>query len=513
MKKVCTFLFLLSCSFIFCDDGTWGVNFDITNGSIYSDVENPDIRMKKEIIKLKDIFTGSTEVIFLFENTTNKNIEMYAGFPINITIPTALEEIEVDGSTKKAYYLPGRGKYGGVSVADYIPYFKPVTIIYEEDPFNPETDYLLEEDLKNRIVLEGSKSIDKDFDFSIYQNNKLINIDQTVIETKYLLEEYKLILTYHFKHKLSFKPKEQSIVKVEYSVNTIKGTGQSRKGFIEIYNWNYILWTGRTWKDNIEDCCLVTPIYIDENAVNSQLTYLGEKSDYKVFYKNRYEPADIDEINVSYNKDLNGFSEYGEGGYESYYNYFWFEYPEYTEKPTKQAQNFVIVKGASSSLKEKCDVYTDKGIVKDADYSALSLFDGVRETAWCENKKDDGVGEWVEFELLEDVDEIIIQNGFNKSFQKISNKDIDTYYEKNNRVKVLEFMSKDEKIKKTITLKDTKELQIFKEALPKGIYKIIIKEVYKGTKWSDTCLGELTFKAVVPEIEKLLKDSFFRDNL
>lgn len=513
MKALNIILFLLSCSFIFCDDGTWGVNFDITNGSIYSEVENPDIRMKKEIIKLKDIFTGSTEVIFLFENTTNKNIEMYAGFPINITIPTALEEIEVEGAAKKAYYLPGPGKYGGISVADYIPYFETVTIIYEEDPFNPETDYLLEEDLQKRIVLESANSIDKDFDFSIYQNNKLVDIDQTVIESKFFNEQSQLTLTYHFKHKLTFKPKEQSIVKVEYSVSTIKGTSQSSKGFIEIYNWNYILWTGRTWKDNIEDCCFVTPNYIDENGVNSSLAYLGEKSDYKVFYKKNYEPAGADVINVAFDKDLRGFSEYGDDAYESYYNYLWFDYPEYIEKPAIPAQDFVIVKGASSNLKEKCDVYTENGIIKDADYSALSLFDGVRETAWCENKKDDGVGEWIEFELLVDVNEITIQNGFNKSFQKISNKDIDTYYEKNNRVKVLEFVSKDEKIKKTITLKDKKELQNFEEILPKGIYKIVIKEVYKGTKWSDTCLGELTFKAVIPEIETLLKDNFFRDNL
>jgi hypothetical protein len=177
------------------------------------------------------------------------------------------------------------------------------------------------------------------------------------------------------------------------------------------------------------------------------------------------------------------------------------------------AQDFVWVKGASSSLDDPAPVYTQEGKIPEAGFGALSLFDGIRETAWCEGVSGDGIGEWVEFELTKNVEGFEIQNGYNMSLFAVPGKDIDTYYGKNNRPKRIEIASLDGKIKLTIDLEDTERLQYFDARyLPKGRYRVYIRAVYKGSRWQDTCLGEITFHPAAPLFPQLETDAFFKEH-
>ena len=103
-------------------------------------------------------------------------------------------------------------------------------------------------------------------------------------------------------------------------------------------------------------------------------------------------------------------------------------------------------------------------------------------------------------ENFKEVLGLSIYNGFRKGrwYQwgwdsgKIA--DLKTKYIDNNRVKLLEIFGKNNGIQKIIELKDTPSRQDFDDIfLPKGIYKAYIREVYKGIKWDDTCLGEIVF--------------------
>ena len=64
----------------------------------------------------------------------------------------------------------------------------------------------------------------------------------------------------------------------------------------------------------------------------------------------------------------------------------------------------------------------------------------------------------------------------------------------NDRVKLIEFISEDGQVKQKVQLCQVFERQIFRYTfLPQVIYRLCVKNVYKGNKWDDTCLGEMEF--------------------
>jgi hypothetical protein len=268
------------------------------------------------------------------------------------------------------------------------------------------------------------------------------------------------------------------------------------------YAYSYILGTGRTWKGPIGRLYLAVPFGSDPDLPGafSRLGKMGQKD---VYLAANYEPAPEDGISIGYS-NRSGID-------PSYLKYLWFEEGKEADASKAPADDFIVVKGASSYLKDTAAVYTVDGVIPKAAFGPLSLFDGVPETAWCEGAKGDGIGEWVEFELKRDVEALEVQNGFNMSFIQIEGKAIDTYYEKNNRPKTVEIVSADGKVKKTLPLADTKEIQSFDGVfLPKGSYKLFIRDVYKGSKWQDTCLGEIYFHPASSLFPQLQADSFLK---
>lgn len=177
----------------------------------------------------------------------------------------------------------------------------------------------------------------------------------------------------------------------------------------------------------------------------------------------------------------------------------------------------IIYDNSSVNLKK---VYDNNGIKKkhfdrlkvssvlnnDKRYSKNNLFDDDPTTAWVEGVKDYGKWQYVEFKI-KNFNAVVLQilNGYTKNKK--------TYYE-NNRIKKLmveiskENYSKEDMKRHVIDLED-KDYSKYNPNYPQGfaqslieygdlsfaqnesIIRIYILDVYKGTKYNDTCISEL----------------------
>lgn len=508
MKIFIFLFFLLSLTnLIFSDDGSWNVLFKEIKGGIYSETDNKEITLEREVLKFGGLVTPTVDAYFQFKNVTDKSLKVEAGFPIKVKLSISPGSIyDKNYNPIENVYFLSAGKYGNdqthIDIArdllgDKLKYYKNEMT----DGFTGQSDYYFtQKDLEQKKIIKSSDFKDR-YKFKITQNGKDIKYDFVVVETA--IEEYDLVITYHYHHILDFGPKETSIVLVSYYDNCFTGNSNMGYSMGSMYEWNYILGTGGTWKDKIKALYFILPEGTSP-TLPKEFKEIGNINKSVLYLAKDYKPKKEDNIFIS-DSIRDGSSSY-------YLNSIWFEEPQYVEIPGSPVDSLLSIKSVSSNIKEKTTIYTESGVMKDIDYSALRMFDGVRESAWCEAAKDDGIGEWVEFEIYDDVTGVEIQNGFNKSFCVIEGKDIDTYYEKNNRVKTIEFVSKDGKTSKKINLEDIKDYeQFFEIELPKGVYKVYIRDIYKGSKWRDTCIGEIKFYYKSKQIEKIInEDSFFK---
>ncbi len=132
---------------------------------------------------------------------------------------------------------------------------------------------------------------------------------------------------------------------------------------------------------------------------------------------------------------------------------------------------------ASSELKEKDITYFAKN---------LDVVDSVKP--WVEAAKSDGTGEYIKIDY-EGINGLIISNGY-VDYNKPN------LYENNNRVKVFEVYNQDNRKIQEIELTDSPDPQVFKIKEKCNSIKLVIKEVYKGSKWNDTCVN---FIKIIPE--------------
>lgn len=118
------------------------------------------------------------------------------------------------------------------------------------------------------------------------------------------------------------------------------------------------------------------------------------------------------------------------------------------------------------------------------------------KTAWVEGKKDEGIGEYLEYYFKNDsprITEIIISNGYMKSEETWKN---------NNRVKKLKLYVNGVPFG-ILNLKDSRTDQYFSVGTlghnKNGtdlILKFEILEVYKGSKYNDTAITEIYFDGI-----------------
>ena len=129
-------------------------------------------------------------------------------------------------------------------------------------------------------------------------------------------------------------------------------------------------------------------------------------------------------------------------------------------------------------------------------YKAEFANDLSYKTAWVEGKKDEGIGEYLEYYFKNDsprITEIIISNGYMKSEETWKN---------NNRVKKLKLYVNGVPFG-ILNLKDSRTDQYFEMGTlghnKNGtdlILKFEILEVYKGNKYNDTAITEIFFDGI-----------------
>lgn len=140
-------------------------------------------------------------------------------------------------------------------------------------------------------------------------------------------------------------------------------------------------------------------------------------------------------------------------------------------------------------------------------YEPSLVTDWKRDTAWVEGKEDDGIGEWIKLEKNSPVkiSGIEITNGYTKS-EKV--------YKANNRVKTIKIeFSNGESITKGLNDEfGANNLIEFDNAIETNYIKLTILEVYKGSKYTDTCISEIhafntpTIKITKEEYEQYQKE-------
>ena len=118
------------------------------------------------------------------------------------------------------------------------------------------------------------------------------------------------------------------------------------------------------------------------------------------------------------------------------------------------------------------------------DNGAGKAVDGNEKTSWQEGVAGDGIGESLHFELEKSY------NVKYMSFQ-LGNWNSWEYFDGNNRPKELEITVGD--VTQTITFPDGKtEYWVeFSGECPASEIEVVIRSVYKGSQWDDTCIAEI----------------------
>jgi hypothetical protein len=122
-------------------------------------------------------------------------------------------------------------------------------------------------------------------------------------------------------------------------------------------------------------------------------------------------------------------------------------------------------------------------------YFPYAAVDGSKETAWVEGAAGAGIGEWIELTFPDEIELHILR--LNVGFDESAD-----LFAKNNRIKraTLVFSNGE---RSTVEFADTRGFQDFSMARAPGTslkttsIRIIIDEVYPGTKYDDTCLAEV----------------------
>lgn len=164
---------------------------------------------------------------------------------------------------------------------------------------------------------------------------------------------------------------------------------------------------------------------------------------------------------------------------------------KYFETPSMFLNNGEYIKGlkASSFLKEGSTSYEPENTTRI--YNKPARFQQIKRwnkqiKPWVEGKKDDGIGETIEFDMSYSAREhwdIRILNGYADPLKP-------NLFRENNRIKKA-LLETDTGIKEEIEFRD--EVEFTQVILPNNVkhVKLTILEVYKGTKYRDTCITSI----------------------
>lgn len=165
------------------------------------------------------------------------------------------------------------------------------------------------------------------------------------------------------------------------------------------------------------------------------------------------------------------------------------ETSSYAQERNQYYNDFLGTKySASSELKEK----TKNGLIEySADnlgkfaYSPTDHYEclswNYESKPWVEGKEDFGIGETISLSTQKPFSSITILNGY----VDVRRRDL---YKKNSRAKKLKVLDVDTNLEYEFELEDVVEFQTFCFKNETKNIIITIADVYKGDKWSDTCI-------------------------
>jgi hypothetical protein len=152
------------------------------------------------------------------------------------------------------------------------------------------------------------------------------------------------------------------------------------------------------------------------------------------------------------------------------------------------------------SRNDTCSIEIKSSSVLSPEYKALNAFDMLLETAWVEGKPDEGIGEWVSVKITQNgntvvriiqiavVGALVLQNYRNQNNRVKKMEIVFDYGNGRQRNDIIEFPDELSVVCTTPYSYDKSSLSI---ELTKGTsieIRFIIKEVYPGSKWNDTCI-------------------------
>lgn len=512
------------------DDGSWVTErgYVPSEGALYSETGDPDVVMEKEYLELRDVGLGATRAVFQFHNTRSAGVTVECAFPIRFDFtarPITLDgngklvpdtESSVEGQQAPASYkawdfgdvVPSKNATGQPSALEDKGFVKSLlaALSVRTDPWDAAAGdlYYAGTCFRDDQYPRGRKEMDpakllKLFGFHILQDGRELPVETCVADFGAVPGQ----LVLHFRHQLSFTPDGTSVLSVTYAMPTrsavsAEPTATRSPGVSRQFTWNYMLETASSWKDTLGRIVLAVPPGLHPD-LHAPWQYLGTAKGELFYMAENWKPTSGENLSLEW-RDTTA------------------DYPEFWRRVTEpldpgdlpSVDSPAKLLGASSSLPERADVFLPQGIWRNAPFDAARLFDGLPETAWAVRTPRGGVEEYVRFSLDSDVERIEISNGWQRSSVNFPDKDTWSYYGKNNRVKTLDIVRDDGSLVERLRLADTREVQRFNVSLSAGIYRAVIVDIYPGSRWNDTCLGELSFvRGTAEGFDAVNRDPFF----
>ncbi len=517
------------------DDGSWSTErgYAPSEGALYSETGNPDVVLEKEYLELRDLGLGSTRAVFQFHNTSSDTVTVECTFPIRFDFtarPITLDEkgepipdtgSNAEGPRATASYKgwdfgdavsrgPATGQPSALEDRGFVnsllaalsvrtdPWDAPAALKADPDAYYAGT-YFRDERYPRGMQEVDPAKLRKLIGYRILQDDRELPVETCAAD--FGTTPGQMVL--RFRHQLTLAAGATSAVTVTYAMPTrsavsaepgaMRSPGVSRK-----FTWNYMLETASSWKDPLGRIVLAVPPGFSPE-LGAPWRYLGTQKGQLLYTAEDWKPTTADDLSLEW-RDTAA------------------DYPDFWRKVTEPLDPADLppvdgpakLLGASSFLPEKADVFLPQGIWRNAPFDPARLFDGLPETAWAVRTPRGGVGEYVRFSLDAPVGRIEISNGWQRSAVSFPDKDTWSYFGKNNRVRTLDIVRDDGSLVARLRLADTREVQRFNVSLPAGIYRAVIVDIYPGSRWNDTCLGELSFvRGTAEGFDAVNRDPFF----
>jgi hypothetical protein len=523
-------VFLFPFQSIFADEG-FITGATAASGVIYSTKDHESVSMNREIIyfdgfyneyldEVQRIPLAKYKVLFEFENASPQVVAVPCSFPVNVFFTEFGVESRSNILDNLATIMP--------DLFDFSKNEK--TIAYE-----------MREKFKNRNFIRRVMNV-RDLDklnmaFKIYQDDKEVKINKIMLEFKWVVDKEKnmefLVMETHLIHDLSFMPSSKSYVTVEYVVPAFN-TGNRESNYFS----PYITGTGRTWKDNIKE------IYIVNNVMGSTVTlpYYVEFEQMNFGFNKHvtiirnHEPEKNEKIGFytstggdcgCYRGDALSEPVYFPISLKNINASSWFNQPRDEKKVCLHTKSdLTVVKWVPdfetglynelSILRKPLLVKNHSAeIIKDmvevncgddgepytrflSGYHPIWAFDLSKDSlgtinkekgnfgtssGWCVYDAGGGKGQYIEFEISQEINEIKFFTGMHKS---------EAEYKKFNRVKLFELVQQDGNHKQLLMFSDMLSSS-YELKLKPGIYRMYIKDIYEGKEKNITCFSSIYF--------------------